>query len=132
MDWALTKFPVLMFLICIVMVNGLFSAKFCKFKGFVNLDEGILLVPGIWPMGAGLHLRSTSDTSRKKLAEGAYDPVVICFPLVIGWFVVAQKLIKLFDDVKEGTWPASATAWPFCSKPVAITLGSSAAEISSQ
>lgn len=59
-----------------------------------------------------------------------YDPAVTCLPLVMACFVEAQKLMKLFDDVKEATWPASATAWPFCSKPVAITLGSSAAEAS--
>jgi hypothetical protein len=49
----------------------------------------MLLEDGIIPMGAGLH-----------------EPVSICFPFVIGRLgTVRQKLIKLFVDVKDATWP---------------------------
>ena len=51
----------------------------------VNFAEGMLSVEGMAPIGAGLQ-----------------DPVVICFPLVIGKLgTVKQKLMKLFDDVRE-------------------------------
>ena len=35
--------------------------------------------------------------------------------------VVAQKLMKLFDDVRDATWPAVGVSWPSFSKPVAMT-----------
>ena len=56
------------------------------FVGKVNLQDGMAVVAGIWPIGAGLQ-----------------EPVLICSPLVMGCFVVAQKLIKLFEEVKEAT-----------------------------
>jgi len=58
-----------------------------KLVGDTNFALGMLAVDGMRPIGAGLH-----------------DPVVICFPLVMGsWGTVAQKLIKLFPDVREAT-----------------------------
>lgn len=73
-----------------LIVKALFAATVPPFFGFVNFDEGILSTEGMTPMGAGLH-----------------DPVVICLPLVIGRLgTVRQKLIKLFVDVMEGTWPS--------------------------
>ena len=76
-----------------VMVNAVLAAMFCMFVGLVNLLEGIAVVAGICPIGAGLQ-----------------DPPLTWRPLVMVCPVVAQKLIKLFEDVKDGTWPASATA----------------------
>jgi len=67
-------------------VNGVFAAMVSMFLGFWNFAEGIKVFAGIWPMTAGLQ-----------------DPVLICRPLVIGWFVVRQKLMKLFSDVSEET-----------------------------
>ncbi len=60
---------------------------------FTNLDDGMLAVDAISPIGAGLH-----------------EPSLICSPFVICLFVVAQKLMKLFVDVSEATWPGSAVA----------------------
>lgn len=78
--------------------------------GMVNLADGMLSVDGMDPMGAGLQ-----------------EPVVICFPLVMGRFgTVRQKLMKLLDEVKEATCPAVGTSWPLFSNPVAITFGSRA------
>lgn len=58
-----------------------------KFVGKENLDEGMLSVEGMTPMGAGLH-----------------DPVWICFPLVMGKLgTVKQKLMKLLVEVLEAT-----------------------------
>ncbi len=34
--------------------------------------------------------------------------------------------MKLFDEVREAICPAVGVSCPFCSKPVAMTLGSSA------
>ena len=56
---------------------------------------------------------------------------MICWPLVIGRFeTVAQKLMKLFVDVSEATWPASATSWPLFAKPLAMTESRSAVGLS--
>ena len=53
----------------------------------MNLDEGMLEVEAITPIGAGLQ-----------------EAVLICLPFVRGRSgTVRQKLIKLFVDVKEGT-----------------------------
>ena len=42
------------------------------------------------------------------IGAGLQEPVVICWPFVIGRLgTVAQKLMKLFVDVSEATWPAS-------------------------
>lgn len=72
-----------------VIVNGVSAAITSPFLGTVNFDDGIWSTDGMAPMGAGLH-----------------EPVVTCFPLVIGRSgTVRQKLIKLFVDVSEGTWP---------------------------
>jgi len=92
----------------IEMVNPVFAGRTCKFFGDLNLQDGIAVVAGITPIGAGLH-----------------DPVLICWPFVIGKFgTVAQKLMKLFVDVREATWPASGVAWPLFAKPLAMTEGS--------
>jgi len=86
----LTKFPVSSWLTAICTVNAVLAGTVPKFFGVINFADGIAVVAGICPMGAGLH-----------------DPVLICVPLVIGWLVVAQKLIQLFVVVFDATWPAS-------------------------
>lgn len=71
-------------------VNAWFGGITSRFFGLVNLAEGIFAVEGMEPIGAGLH-----------------DPPEICWPLVIGALgVVKQKLMKLFDEVSDATWPA--------------------------
>lgn len=104
---ALTKLPVSRLLMFIWMMNAVFDLTLPPFVGNTNLDEGMTVWAAIWPMGAGLQ-----------------EPVVICWPLVMVW--PAQKLMKLFVDVREATWPASGTSWPLLAKPVAMTEGSSA------
>lgn len=72
-------------------VNAWFGGMTSKFLGLVNLAEGMFAVEGMEPIGAGLH-----------------DPPAICWPLVIGSLgTVKQKLIKLFDEVSDATWPAA-------------------------
>ena len=74
---AFTKLPVSMFWIAMVTVKAVFAvAMLSKFFGNVNLAEGMAVVAGIWPIGAGLQ-----------------DPVLTCAPFVRGWLVVAQKLM---------------------------------------
>ena len=91
---ALVKNPVCMFLIAIEIVNVVFDLIVAKFWGLVNFADGMLSTEGMTPIGAGLH-----------------DPVVICFPLVMGKLgTVRQKLMKLLLDVNEGTWPAAGTS----------------------
>jgi hypothetical protein len=46
----------------------------------------MLSIEGMAPMGVGLQ-----------------DPVVICFPLVMGALTVKQKLMKLFVEVNDLT-----------------------------
>lgn len=75
-----------------VMVNAWLAGRSCMFLGLVNLQEGIAVVAGIDPIGAGLQ-----------------DPPLTWAPLVIVCLVLAQKLMKLFDDVKDATWPAAGT-----------------------
>lgn len=59
--------------------------------GKTNLLDGIAEVARIRPIMVGLQ-----------------DPSMICWPLVRGTpFWVRQKLMKLLDDVKEGTCPAT-------------------------
>lgn len=82
----MTKKPVCKFWIAITMVKAWLAGTVPKFAGNWNFEDGISVVAGICPMGAGLH-----------------DPVLICWPLVMGWFVVAQKLMKLLVEVIEGT-----------------------------
>lgn len=94
MACALTKKPVCMFLIAILIVKVCPALIVPKLAGNVNFEDGMLSVDGITPMGAGLQ-----------------EPVVICLPLVIGRLgTVRQKLMKLFFDVKEATWPAVGTS----------------------
>ena len=58
-----------------------------KLGGNWNLADGMLDEDAMTPIGAGLH-----------------EPVVICWPLVIGRLgTVRQKLMKLFDEVAEAT-----------------------------
>jgi len=71
------------------MVNAVFSVMDWPLAGNWNFADGMLSTDGITPMGAGLQ-----------------EPVVICLPLVMGRLgTVKQKLMKLFDEVKEATWP---------------------------
>jgi len=62
-------------------------SELSPFVGNTNFAEGMLSVEGSIPMGAGLQ-----------------EPLVICFPLVMGRLgTVKQKLMKLFDDVRDAT-----------------------------
>jgi hypothetical protein len=79
------------FFMAIWMVNCVLALIVSPFFGETNFEEGILFSAGITPIGAGLQ-----------------EPVVICFPSVIGRLgTVRQKFMKLFVDVKEETWPTS-------------------------
>ena len=56
------------------------------------------------------------------IGAGLHDPVVIWVLFMSGRLgTVAQKLMKLFEDVSEGTWPATGTFCPSFSNPVAMT-----------
>ena len=100
---ALTKKPVSRFLTAIWIVKSVFALIVAPFGGKTNLDEGMCVVAAMTPIGAGLH-----------------DPVVIWVPFVSGRLgTVAQKLMKLFEDVSEGTWPAAGMSCPLFSNPVA-------------
>jgi hypothetical protein len=90
-------------------VNAVLAFTVSRLAGCTNLAEGMFELLAITPIGAGLH-----------------EPPLICWPLVIGFWTVAQKLMKLLTEVKEATWPAAGVSWPSFSKPVAITLGSRA------
>ena len=81
------KKPVLRFLIAIWIVKSLLAGMVWPFLGKTNLDEGMFAVDAMTPIGAGLH-----------------EPVLICRPFVIALGTVAQKLMKLFVDVSDGTW----------------------------
>lgn len=82
------------FEIAIEMVKFVLAGIVPPFVGNWNFALGMLVVAAMIPIGAGLH-----------------EPVVICWPLVIGKLgTVKQKLIKLFEDVKEATWPAAGTS----------------------
>lgn len=77
-------------LIDILIVNGVLALMVSRFFGLVNLQLGMFLLDAITPMGAALH-----------------DPSTTCFPFVKGKFgTVAQKLMKLFFDVADATWPS--------------------------
>jgi len=69
-----------------VITNGWLAGIVPKLGGFTNFADGMFVLEGIRPIGAGLH-----------------DPVVICRPLVKGCVDSAQKLIKLFPDVSDAT-----------------------------
>jgi len=89
------------------IVNALLAGTVAKLVGNLNFAEGMFDVEGMMPIGKGLH-----------------DPDVTCLPFVRGRLgTVAQKLIKLFPDVREATWPGSAWDWPSFRKPFAMTLG---------
>lgn len=88
--FGFTKKPVFRFLIAICTVKFVFAWIVSRFFGKTNFADGIAVVAGIRPMGAPLH-----------------EPVLICVPFVRGRFDVAQKLMKLFSEVADATWPAS-------------------------
>jgi hypothetical protein len=109
----LTKLPESKLLTANVILNVAFALRTPLFVGNTNLAEGMLSVDGMRPIGAGLH-----------------DPVLICLPLVIGTpGAVRQKLMKLFVEVSDGTWPGVGWSWPSSAKPAATTLGSSVKEV---
>ncbi len=59
------------------------------FLGKTNFAEGMLSILGIAPIGAGLQ-----------------EPDWTCCPFVMGRLgTVKQKLMKLFVEVSEATWP---------------------------
>ena len=84
------KAPVWKLATASVMVNVVFSWRVSPFLGMMNFAEGMLSSEGMAPIGTGLQ-----------------NPVaLICVPLAIGNLgTVKQKLMKLFDDVREATWP---------------------------
>jgi hypothetical protein len=95
-----------MFWMAMETVKGVLVLSVAKLVGKTNLQEGMLSMEVMEPMGAGLQ-----------------EPVVICFPLVMGVAgrVRAQKLMKLFPEVMEATWPASARDCPLFKNPVLMT-----------
>jgi len=102
-----------MLLIAIEIVKAVLAFMVPKFVGNVNFADGMLAVETMIPMGAVLQ-----------------EPVVICLPLVRGRLgTVRQKLMKLLEEVKEGTCPASGTSCPLSSKPTEITAGSRVREV---
>ena len=66
-------------------------------------------------------IRQLHPTRNKTKHTGLHEPVLTCWPFVMGSLVVAQKLIKLFVDVNEADWPAVGVSWPLEANPVAIT-----------
>ena len=75
----------------ISMVKAWLAGTVSPFFGLANLAEGMLDEDGMMPIGAGLH-----------------EPVAICFPFVKGRLgTVRQKLMKLFVEVRDATWPGN-------------------------
>lgn len=68
------------------MVKKVLAATVPPLGGKTNFDEGILVLAGMAPIGAGLH-----------------EPSTTCAPLVKGRLTVLQKLMKLLVDVNEAT-----------------------------
>ena len=89
----MTKLPVSRLLMAMEMVKAWFALIVSVFFGNVNLEDGMFDVDAMTPIGAGLQ-----------------EPVVICWPFVMGLLTVKQKLMKLFLDVKDATWPAVGVA----------------------
>lgn len=83
----------IIFLTANANVNVVLDFRVEKFGGFTNLQDGILSVLGISPIGIGLH-----------------EPVLICWPLVSTLF--AQKLMKLLEEVNEAAVPLVALFRP--------------------
>jgi len=83
---VLAKFPVSKFLIASLMVNKVLAATVPPLGGNTNFDEGIWVLAGMAPIGAGLH-----------------EPPMACVPSVRGRLTVLQKLMKLLVDVNEAT-----------------------------
>lgn len=89
-----------------------------RFLGDVNLEEGMLVDAAMTPgndRGPSKLVLCQVKLSQNKLfyepiGAGLHDPVVICWPLVIGKSTVAQKLMKLLEEVNDATWPAVAFA----------------------
>ena len=78
--------------------------------GARNITEGMSLVDGRTPMGVGLH-----------------ELPLLCRPLVRGRSNSAQKLIKLFPDVRDWVVPGSTPGpeiFPGFKKPLQTTFGS--------
>ena len=71
-------------LIANLTVNGVLALRVSRFFGDWNFALGMFLLEAMTPIGAALQ-----------------DPSTICLPLVNGLFTVAQKLMKLFFDVKD-------------------------------
>ena len=80
------KWPVSMCLVAILISNVVFAWIASKFFGVTNFEEGMLVEGAITPIGAGLQ-----------------EPLKICWPFVRGRSTVRQKLIKLFEDVRDGS-----------------------------
>jgi len=91
--------------IAIVTVKFVFAFTVPKLGGKTNFDDGMLFTLGITPIGAELQ-----------------EPFFTCVPFVRGKLTVAQKLMKLLEDVAEAISPASGlnSLVPLSSKPVLI------------
>ena len=84
------KWPVSRFLIAIVTVKLVFAATVAPLAGETNLDEGMSALAAITPIGVWLH-----------------EPSTICCPFVFCLLGKSrQKLMKLFVDVIDASWPA--------------------------
>ena len=90
-----------------LIVKAVLAFRVSRFLGDTYLQEGMFVELAIRPIGIGLH-----------------EPVLTCWPLVIGLPVVAQKLMKLLVDVNEAAVPAVALFRPSLSEPLASTFGS--------
>jgi hypothetical protein len=89
------------------MVKGSFALRVSKFFGLTNLPLGSFALGMMRPIGTTLQ-----------------EPSRTCFPSVKGTFWVKQKLMKLFVEVNEGTWPATGTCCPSRARLGWMTRGS--------
>ena len=106
------KCPSSKFTMCTVMLKSVFALIVAMFFGFWNLAEGILLCAAIAPIGVWLH-----------------EPSTICCPFVFALpGTVRQKLMKLFCDVIDASWPAVGVSWPVSEK-LKMLLGSIVSDV---
>jgi len=105
------KWPVSRCLIAILISNVVCALIASRFLGLMNFEEGMFVEGASTPIGAVLQ-----------------EPPLICRPFVRGILMstVRQKLMKLFLDVRDGSWPEVTFGDPSCSKLVEMTRGSNA------
>ena len=94
------KWPVSRLLIAIWIVKFVFACTVAPFGGNTNLEDGMSALAAMMPIGVWLH-----------------EPFVICSPFVFSLSGKSrQKLMKLFSDVIDASWPAVGVSWPVCVK----------------